>query len=89
MYKIFEHFVEDGSFLKVRELALSYSFEPGTLGFRSMRISLIGRNLLSIDNYSGYDPEVNIGGSRTGIRSFDFAEVPIPSSFVFSLNFAW
>ena len=89
MYKIFEHFVEDGSFLKVRELALSYSFKPGTLGFRSMRISLIGRNLLSIDNYSGYDPEVNIGGSRTGIRSFDFAEVPIPSSFVFSLNFAW
>lgn len=86
LYNIFERWVEDGSFVKLREVSVSYTFDPEMLGIHSMRISLVGRNLFSIDNYSGYDPEVNIGGSRTGISSFDFAEVPIPRSFSVCLN---
>lgn len=86
LYNIFEAFVEDGSFVKLRELSVSYTFDPEMLAISSVRISLSGRNLFSFDNYSGYDPEVNIGGSRTGIRGFDFAEVPIPRTFSLSLN---
>ena len=74
----FEHWVEDGSFIKMRELAATYRFQPGWLGVQDLAFSFVGRNLFSIDNYTGYDPEVNTGGQRTGTRGFEFIEVPIP-----------
>ena len=58
------HFVEPGSFLKLRELALSYRFQRATLqklgvpGAESLMLGVIARNLFTISNYSGYDPEV-------------------------------
>lgn len=80
VFSIFENWVEDGSYLKLRELAVSYTAFPEILGLRSVQFSLIGRNLLSIDNYSGYDPELNTAGQLTAVRGFDFVEVPIPRS---------
>ncbi len=79
VFGIFEHWVEDGSFVKLRELSLSYTWYPKRFTtVKSVRFSLIGRNLFSWDNYSGFDPEVNVGGQRTVVRGFDFLEVPIP-----------
>ena len=60
------HFVEDGTFLKVRELSLSYTFDQARqndlLGANNvlnrLQISLIGRNLFTFTDYSGFDPEV-------------------------------
>ena len=64
-------FVEDGTFVKLRELSLRYAINPEWLGsFLGGRVSgldlnLIGRNLFTFTNYSGYDPEVGdeSGGS--------------------------
>jgi TonB-dependent starch-binding outer membrane protein SusC len=80
VFGIFENWVEDGSYLKLRELSVSYTAFPEFLGLRSIQFSLVGRNLLSIDNYSGYDPELNTAGQLTAVRGFDFVEVPIPRS---------
>ncbi len=55
------HFVEDGSFFMLREAALSYTFQqPGGLfrGMESIRLSLIGRNLFTLTDYSGFHPDV-------------------------------
>ena len=89
VFRIFEQWIEDGSFVKLRELSASYRWQPQFLGLSSIQLSLIGRNLLSIDDYSGYDPETNIAGQRTAVRGFDFVEVPIPRSIAFriSLNY--
>lgn len=89
VFRVFEHWIEDGSFVKLRELSASYRWQPQFLGLNSIQLSLIGRNLLSIDDYSGYDPETNIAGQRTAVRGFDFVEVPIPRSIAFrvSLNY--
>ena len=89
VFRIFEQWIEDGSFVKLRELSASYRWQPQFLGLNSIQLSLIGRNLLSIDDYSGYDPETNIAGQRTAVRGFDFVEVPIPRSISFriSLNY--
>ena len=89
VFRIFEKWIEDGSFVKLRELSASYRWKPQFLGLSSIQLSLIGRNLLSIDDYSGYDPETNIAGQRTAVRGFDFVEVPIPRSIAFriSLNY--
>jgi TonB-linked SusC/RagA family outer membrane protein len=86
---IFEEFVEDGSFVKLRELALSYSFRPKGSSIQNIKISLIGRNLISWDDYSGWDPEINTPGQSNGVRGFDFAGVPIPRTYQLgvSVNF--
>ena len=86
VFNIFENWVEDGSYLKLRELAVAYTVTPEFLGLRNVRLSLVGRNLLSIDSYSGYDPEINTAGQRTAVRGFDFVEVPIPRSVQFGIT---
>ena len=72
--------IDDGSFVKLREISLSYSF--GKLKwFKDITASVAGRNLISWDNYKGYDPEVNAGGQSTVLRGIDFGSVPIPRTF--------
>ena len=83
---IFEEFVEDGSFVKLRELSLSYSMRKPFKGIDNIKLSVIGRNLISWDDYSGWDPEINSAGQSNGVRGFDFAGVPIPRTFQFSTN---
>ena len=76
--------VDDGSFVKLREVSLSYSF--GNLKFfKDLSVSLSGRNLISWDNYKGYDPEVNAAGQSTLLRGIDFGAVPIPRTFRFGI----
>ncbi|MBN2731635.1 MAG: SusC/RagA family TonB-linked outer membrane protein [Balneolaceae bacterium] len=86
VFGIFENWVEDGSYIKLRELSASYTFFPKSMGFRSLKLSLIGRNLFSIDSYNGYDPETNVGGQRTAVRGFDFVQVPIPRSIILGVT---
>ena len=84
-YNIQEWRVDDGSFVKLRELALSYSF--GKLkGISDLSVSLGGRNLISWDNYKGYDPELNAAGQSTVLRGIDFGSVPVPRSYNLSVR---
>ncbi|MEO1010298.1 MAG: SusC/RagA family TonB-linked outer membrane protein, partial [Bacteroidota bacterium] len=83
---IFEEFVEDGSFVKLRELALSYSLDSPFKSVDNIVFSLIGRNLISWDDYSGWDPEINTAGQSNGVRGFDFAGVPIPRTYQLGIN---
>ncbi len=55
-----DYFVEDGGFVKLRELAISYSLPTSILGnvFKQIKVGFIGRNLLTFTKYTGYDPEV-------------------------------
>jgi len=63
-------FVEPGSFLKLRELTLRYDVPARALsrlraiGVRGLSVSLIGRNLWTSTDYSGYDPEVGTATLR-------------------------
>ncbi|MCB0555991.1 MAG: hypothetical protein KDD02_20765, partial [Phaeodactylibacter sp.] len=54
------HFVEDGSFLMLREAAVSYTLRNKLFGgaVESMRFSLIGRNLFTKTDYSGFNPDI-------------------------------
>ena len=58
-----DFFVEPGTYVKVKELNVSYSFDRNTLaklglGLNNLRLGVIGRNLFTFTKYSGYDPEV-------------------------------
>ena len=59
------YFVEDGSYAKLKELSLNYTFvrdqlqKIGLGGLNELRLGIIARNLFTITNYSGLDPEVS------------------------------
>jgi len=56
--KITSEFVEDASYVKIREAAIYYNFNLEKSIIREIKIGLIGRNLYTFTDYSGYDPEV-------------------------------
>ena len=99
---IFEYWIEDGTFIKLREVSASY-----TLDFPAVRqvfhdgidLTVSGRNLFVWTNYSGYDPEINLFGTNAGgigsvqttaaDRGFDFGGYPIPRVWAISVRFTY
>ncbi|MBA2498358.1 MAG: SusC/RagA family TonB-linked outer membrane protein [Chitinophagaceae bacterium] len=81
--RIQEEHVQDGSFTKIREVALSYSLSKLKFA-ESVKLSLVGRNLFSFDNYVGFDPEINSSGQSI-VRGNDFGAFPIPRTIQFSI----
>ena len=89
-------FVEDGSYLRLKNVALGYVLPTGMLqnvGFSSARISLSAQNILTLTGYSGLDPEVSYfgsGGESSGddnvIQGHDYGNYPNLSSITFGLN---
>ncbi|MCS6807470.1 MAG: SusC/RagA family TonB-linked outer membrane protein [Candidatus Kapabacteria bacterium] len=87
LFALLGDWVEDGSFTRLREVAISYELTPQDFfNIRTLRITATGRNLFLLTNYSGWDPEVNTGGQRTAVRGFDFVEVPLPRSIALGLQ---
>ena len=87
VYNIEQWRIDDGSFVKLREVSLGYDFGRIKKVFSSLRINLSGRNLISWDKYKGYDPEVNGPGQSTILRGIDFGSVPIPASYSLGVQF--
>lgn len=85
IYAIEQWRIDNGSFTKLRELSLTYNIGK-VKGFSDLSVSFSGRNLISWDNYNGYDPEVNAGGQSTILRGIDFGAVPIPRTFSFGIQ---
>ncbi len=89
-------FTEDGSFVKLRELAVRYRIDGATLArvpgfayFDGVTLSAIGRNLFTWTGYDGYDPEVGRGGGATGsatLARVDGYNYPNFRTFTFSLE---
>ena len=85
-------FVEDASFVKLRELSLSYSFDQrwlrDRLNFSAIDVRIAGRNLKTWTKYKGLDPEANLGGAEWLTQGTDYFNNPQTRSFVlsFSLN---
>jgi TonB-linked SusC/RagA family outer membrane protein len=85
-------YVQDGSYLKLREVNLSYNLSDRTTAalfgssIRTARISLTGRNLLRITPYDGLDPEVSNFGNQAIVRNIDVAPFPPSRSFFFSID---
>jgi TonB-dependent SusC/RagA subfamily outer membrane receptor len=85
VFRIIEHWVEDGSYVKIRETSLFYNFS-NIFGIRSGQIGLIGRNLFSFDRYNGYDPELNAFARQGVPTGADDTETPIPRSLSLALR---
>ncbi len=85
-FGIAESYIEDGSFIKLRELSASYLWANPFRGLSSMRFSVTGRNLFSIDDYSKWDPEVNMEAQSNGARGGIMGLTPIPRTITFGIT---
>ncbi|HUP01341.1 MAG TPA: SusC/RagA family TonB-linked outer membrane protein [Gemmatimonadota bacterium] len=84
-------FIEDGDFVKLREVSGTYTLPNAWAGaIRAARASLTlaGRNLATWTDYSGVDPEVNFTGQDDLARA-DFLSVPQARRFVATLNLTY
>ncbi len=83
-------YVQDGSFVKLREVTVSYQLPEALLGglrgVRDARISLTGRNLGMWTDYWSFDPEVNNFGNNNVARFVDLAPFPPSRQFFFSVD---
>jgi TonB-linked SusC/RagA family outer membrane protein len=81
-------FVEDGGFMKLRELSVSYNVEADFVrraGFSSVDVRIAGRNLWMKTDYTGIDPESNLGGATTA-RGNEYFNNPQARSIVLSIG---
>jgi TonB-linked SusC/RagA family outer membrane protein len=83
-------FLEDGSFLRLREVSIGYTFDgrflTHNLGFSTIEVRAAARNLATWTKYKGADPEVDAGGAESGSQGIDYFGIPQTRSFVFSLT---
>jgi TonB-linked SusC/RagA family outer membrane protein len=81
-------FIEDGGFVKLRDISLSYTLNRPflkRLGFGSADLTVSGRNLKTWTDYTGIDPESNLTGQSTG-RGLDYFNNPQTRTLAFSVN---
>ncbi|NGP77353.1 TonB-dependent receptor [Balneolaceae bacterium YR4-1] len=79
--------VEDGSFIRLSNVTLSYNVPVSKISFlRGLNVYTTGNNLVTITDYSGWDPEVNAfpwDGTRIGV---DYNTYPKMKSIIFGVN---
>ncbi|MCF4100612.1 SusC/RagA family TonB-linked outer membrane protein [Gillisia sp. M10.2A] len=85
-----ENFIEDGSFMRLRYITLTYNL-PSTLmeklSIKSAQLYATGRNLFTITDYSGVDPEVNTyGAGIAGAGSVGIDNLGTPNTKGFDLG---
>jgi TonB-linked SusC/RagA family outer membrane protein len=82
-------YIEDASFAKLREVSVTYTIPQSwasALRMNRVSITAAGRNLLTITDYTGVDPEVNGQGQGANFGGWDFLTQPQVRSFIFRLN---
>jgi len=90
--RLSSRFVEDGSYMRIKNLTIGYTLPQTALsGFakgaiKNLRVYFSANNLLTVTNYSGYDPEIgsnSANAEETTLRSgVDYGQYPQPRTFL-------
>ena len=82
-------FIEDGSWVRLRQLSANYSLPSSVYSkfssLKGLTLGITGRNLLLFTNYKGVDPETNLSGS-TNSQGADYFNMPNTRGVIFSLK---
>ena len=84
-----DRYVEDGSFVKIKNIQLGYNFSEATaskLGLSSLRVYALAKNAFTFTDYTGYDPEISNGGSPVLDTGVDRGSYPSPRIISLGLN---
>lgn len=86
--EVSSRWVEDGSYLRLKNIALGYNFSEfliGKLQVSRMRVFVSAQNALTFTKYTGFDPEVSFQDSNRNI-GLDYMGYPNVKSFTFGIN---
>lgn len=80
-------FVEDGSFVRIKNVTLGYNIPVGVIkGVTSMRVAFGVNNLHTFTNYSGFDPEMNSYGDNPALFGVDLGGYPNSRTYNLSIR---
>ena len=81
--------IEDATHTRLREVSIAYTFRAPWVqrvaGMQSVDLKLSGRNLKLWSDYSGLDPETNLGGAQNANRGIDWFTTPLTRAWVVSV----
>ena len=78
--RVSDRWIEDGSFLRLRNIQLTYTLPLQVEWIRTPQIYFSGQNLITLTKYSWWDPEVNSRGAGTQ-QGIDHYSYPVPKVF--------
>ncbi|OMP78852.1 MULTISPECIES: SusC/RagA family TonB-linked outer membrane protein [unclassified Chitinophaga] len=82
-----ENAVEDGSWVRLREVNLGYKYKFGNASpIKSVELTLTGRNLWLHTKYKGVDPETSLTGAGSNLTGFDYFNNPGTKTYAVGLR---
>lgn len=84
-----DRFIEDGSYLRIKNISLGYTFPRSWLekiGIENLRIYANVQNAFTFTKYKGYDPEIGAYNQNVLTRGIDNARYPSQRIYTFGLN---
>ena len=87
--RISDRYIEDGSYLRVKNISLGYTFPKKMLSkakIESLRLYTNIQNLWTITGYSGYDPEVGVSTTSANVYGLDNGRYPSPTAYSVGVN---
>lgn len=87
--QVTDRYVENGSYLRMKNVSLGYTFSSGLLSklhAKQFRVYVSAQNLATITNYSGLDPEVNFYDNDNTKQGIDYGSYPPVRTFLAGLN---
>jgi TonB-linked SusC/RagA family outer membrane protein len=81
-----DYYVEDGSYLRLRNVQLSYRIPANRLKLRNARVFVSVQNALTFTKYSGFDPEIGTNGTNPLYVGIDETNYPIPRVYTLGIN---
>lgn len=85
-------FIEDGSYMRIKNLTIGYNFSDNVLSgisgnsVKGLKLYFTAQNLLTLTDYYGYDPEIASRGGNTLLHGADFGQYPQPRTFLFGIK---
>jgi TonB-dependent starch-binding outer membrane protein SusC len=90
--RISSRYIEDGSYLRIKNIAIGYNFDKKLLRplhLESVRIYANIQNLYTLTKYTGFDPEVGASTANQNVYGLDNGRYPSPQVYSFGLNLSF
>lgn len=88
-FKLSNRYVEDGSYLKLKNITVGYDWMNPVKGISSVKFSFTATNLFTISNYSWLDPDVNAFGGDSSRRGVDIYSYPSARTYAFGIHLSF
>lgn len=85
-FKFTRRFIEDGSYLRLKNVTLGYDVRVKTRLIQTLRVTLSGSNLITVTKYTGYDPDINGYGNDPSRRGVDMGGYPSARTYTLGVQ---